>query len=70
MNKRNYKSIVLENVGAVRERERERERESYSLPNRKFECSNIYASNIDNKRAGENTALKVMDKKESQRLIS
>ena len=66
MNKRNYKSIVLENVGAVRERERE----SYSLPNRKFECSNIYASNIDNKRAGENTALKVMDKKESQRLIS
>ena len=27
MNKRNYKSIVLENVGAVRERERERERE-------------------------------------------
>ena len=66
MNKRNYKSIVLENVGAVRKGERE----SYSLPNRKFECSNIYASNIDNKRAGENTALKVMDKKESQRLIS
>ena len=43
-------------------------RESYTLPNRVNAYANQYA--INNKRAGEDSALKVMDKKENQRQIS
>ena len=58
----NINNARYETLGAVRERERERE--LYFTQQGKCVCKTIV---IDNKRAGENSALKVMDKKENQK---
>ena len=66
MSKEKTKTIDMKHktFGAVREGERER----YTLLNRENAYANQYV--INNKRAGEGSALKVMDKKENQRQIS